>query len=123
MILIVDDQPDTGKLLGRLLDRCGYQSCYCESASAALEVCAGIRPELAILDVMMPGMDGLTLLKALRDDPDLAGLPVVMYSASTDEHHQRQANELRAESYLIKGTVSIVELLGVVTRYITPAAA
>lgn len=123
MILIVDDQPDAGQLLCRLLGRCGYQCTHCTSAREALEVLGTIRPEMAILDVMMPEMDGLELLKEIRDKQDLAGLPVVMYSASPDEGHQATARKLHASAYLLKGSASVIELLGFVSRYGTPGKA
>ena len=117
MILVVDDQPDAGRMLCRLLDRCGFQCHYSESADEALQFLTTIRPTLAILDVMMPETDGLTLLEQIRARRELAGLPVMFYSASTDATHRRRAADLNADAYLVKGSVDVVELLGVVTRY------
>ncbi len=120
MILVVDDHPDTAKLLCRLLDRCGYQSVHCESAQNALETLRVVRPEIVILDVMMPAMDGLTLLDHIRRTQGLDDLPVVMYSASPDDRHRHRARALGAVGYLLKGSASVVELLGVVSRYTQP---
>src|SRR3954468_7932036 len=72
-ILVVDDQPDAGLLLCRLLGRCGYQCHYSPSADEALEFLNTSRPTLAILDVMMPETDGLTLLEQIRANRGLAG--------------------------------------------------
>ncbi|MEL0028367.1 MAG: response regulator [Perlucidibaca sp.] len=82
-ILLVDDEPDIRTLVTLILERLGGMQVRAESsgqdALAALE--SGFRPDLILLDVMMPGMDGVQTLAHIRAHPDLAGLPVCFLTA------------------------------------------
>ena len=84
MILIVDDHIDTCDVLRLLLERAGHQVESAHSGYGALALLRGRVPELIILDERMHGMTGTDVLRALRADPRLAGVPVLMYSAETD---------------------------------------
>src|SRR3712207_6491323 len=87
MILIVDDHTDTCDALKLLLERRGHQVEAAHSGYGALALLRNRTPELIILDMMMPGMNGVDVLRALRADPRLAGVPVLLYSADTDREH------------------------------------
>src|SRR4051812_42549987 len=109
-ILVVDDNPDTCRPLARLLEYMGHHAdCVCSGADA-LGYLSMVRPHLVVLDVSMPIMDGLEVLRAMRRRPDLAKLPVVMYTALSDEKVRTQAMELGARDVLIKGLTDLGEL-------------
>jgi signal transduction histidine kinase/DNA-binding response OmpR family regulator len=83
-ILIVDDDEDARKIIGSCLAREGYRLIYANSGSEALEVAARERPDVITLDVMMPQVDGWSVLATLKADPELGGIPVVLVSHVSD---------------------------------------
>ena len=83
-ILVVDDEADARDLLRRTLEADGYRVTTVRSGAEALESARKNRPGLITLDVMMPAMDGWTVLRSLKSDPDLASIPVVMLSIAAD---------------------------------------
>jgi CheY-like chemotaxis protein len=116
-ILLVDDSIDTCRPLARLLQYMGHTVQYATSGAEALECLHAGRPELMLLDVSMPEMDGLELLQRLREEPDLSSLPVVMYTALSDETRRNRAMELGALDYLIKGQTHLGELQAKIKQY------
>ena len=79
-ILTIDDDPQARTLLRRLLEREGYRVQEAPDGETGLQQARELRPDCITLDVMMPGMDGWTVLAALKRDPELAEIPVVMLS-------------------------------------------
>jgi DNA-binding response OmpR family regulator len=75
-------------------------------------------PDLVLLDLMMPGMDGFTLLTKLRKEPGLEDLPVIMLSALSDEARIRKAKELGAQDYLVKTCFTYDELVRRVEQHV-----
>src|SRR5690349_3581461 len=93
-VLIVDDHDDICRVMARLVRRAGHEAEYVTGGEAALEYlrAAGAPlPDLVILDVMMPRVDGLQVLRAVREDERTAGVPVVMFSAMSDARFQERA--------------------------------
>lgn len=80
-ILIVDDAPDNLSLLRAMLLRQGYQTFVATSGERALEIAQRIRPDLVLLDVVMPGLDGLETCRRLKAQPATSGIPVIFMSA------------------------------------------
>ncbi|MQX38078.1 response regulator [Roseospira navarrensis] len=102
-ILVVDDTPDIRDLLGRYLDQYGFAVETAADAQAARHALADNgRPDLMILDLMMPGEDGLSLCRALRADPATADLPIVMLTAMGEETDRVVGLELGADDYVPK---------------------
>jgi adenylate cyclase len=84
-ILLVDDTPVNLKVLHNVLAPRGYEVVEATSGAEALEKVAAVRPDLVLLDVLMPGMDGYEVCLRLRDDPATAMLPIVMITASGEQ--------------------------------------
>jgi two-component system, response regulator len=110
-ILLVDDDADCRMLIRDAISECKVSNSIFEAANGpeALqflrregEWARAPRPGLIYLDIEMPGMSGLELLKAIKDDPNLRDIPVVMMTGVSDEGHMRQAADLGANSYTIK---------------------
>ena len=80
-ILIIDDDIDTLILVGLMLGRQGYQIAVASNGTIGLSKAASERPDLILLDVMMPDMDGYQVTERLRSDPSLAHIPIVMFTA------------------------------------------
>ena len=83
-ILVIDDDPASGDLVSRYLVRDGYRVEVASSGDAGLALACELKPDAITLDVMMPGMDGWSVLTALKADPELASVPVVMMSLLAD---------------------------------------
>jgi signal transduction histidine kinase/CheY-like chemotaxis protein len=97
-VLVVDDEPEVLQLFARILASAspGYQVLQAKNGSRALALMRQQRPDLVLLDLAMPDMDGLTVLKQMRGDPGLAGLPVVVVSARDPEGHPMASESLTA---------------------------
>ena len=100
-ILAVDDTPHNIKLLEALLEPRGYRVISAASGTEALEKVASERPDLILLDVVMPGMDGHEVCRRLRADPATRLLPVVMITASGDQE-KINAIEAGADDFVLK---------------------
>jgi signal transduction histidine kinase len=100
-ILIVDDQPDNLYVLERLLRGKGYQVLQAENGPTALQIAGDKRPDLVLLDVMMPNMDGFEVVQRMRDDETTRLIPVVLLTANApDERLKIQGLKLGADEYL-----------------------
>jgi CheY-like chemotaxis protein len=102
---------DSCRPLTVLVRHLGHTGDYITSGTAALEYLGKILPDILILDVMMPGMDGMEVLQRLRADPRYAKLRVVMFSAMDGQGVRRRAFDLGANDYWVKASMGF-ELLG-----------
>jgi DNA-binding response OmpR family regulator len=103
-ILIVDDDIDSLKLIGLMLQRQGYEVAAANAGNQALSKALSERPDLIILDVMMPDMNGYEVCKRLRANPDTKGIPIIMFTAKTLIDDKVQGFEAGADDYLTKPT-------------------
>jgi|694.fasta_scaffold106882_4 two-component system alkaline phosphatase synthesis response regulator PhoP len=101
-ILVADDEPALLRLLEFVLGRRGYVIQGVTNGNAAIEVLKTESPELVILDVMMPGLDGYEVLTFIRETPRLEGLPVVMLTARAQLDDIQRGLTLGADAYLAK---------------------
>ena len=100
-ILVVDDVPENVRLLEAVLDAHGYDVVSATNGDAALELALSARPDLVLLDVMMPQPDGLAVCKQLRAQEETAVLPVIMLTAS-EGSEKRTAIEAGADDFIPK---------------------
>lgn len=102
-ILIVDDQPDTLYVFERLLRNHGHEVFSAKDGSTALQTVEEQHPDLIVLDVMMPGMNGFQVIERLRANSRTRVTPVMILTANApDEHHKVQGLSLGADEYLTK---------------------
>lgn len=101
-ILVVDDQPANLRVVGMLLSRQGYQVVTADSGPAALEICGKEPPDLILLDMMMPGMDGFEVMEELRAGAAPPSLPVVFVTAAQDRDMLLRAFDAGAVDYVTK---------------------
>ncbi len=80
-VLVVDDEFDLSSTLAALLEGEGYHTATCSDGRAALDLLAASRPDLVLMDVMLPVMSGLEVLRTMKQTPGLDGVPVVLMSA------------------------------------------
>jgi DNA-binding response OmpR family regulator len=96
-VLVVEDNANIRKIVTVALEKVGGLTvCACESGAQALESVGEFGPQLILLDMMMPGMDGLTLLRLLRERADTAGIPVVFLTAKTTPNEVNAMREAGA---------------------------
>ncbi|HEY2919588.1 MAG TPA: response regulator [Candidatus Binatia bacterium] len=101
-ILTVDDDPVNRKIIERVLIQDGYRVIEADSGIKALEVLRDVRPDLILLDVMMPGMDGYELCAKLQENADTADIPVVFITALGEKRDRAQGFALGAVDYVTK---------------------
>ncbi len=101
-ILIVDDEPTARDMLEMLLANQGYELASASNGAEALKLAAELIPDVILLDVMMPEMDGFEVCERLRADPTLAGVPVLMVTALDDRDSRLQGIESGADDFISK---------------------
>ncbi|MES9825535.1 MAG: response regulator [Candidatus Thiodiazotropha endolucinida] len=101
-ILIVDDEPNIVLSVEYLMKREGYQVMTASDGQVAIEMIADTRPDLLILDVMMPRKNGFEVCREIRADPALSGLPILMLSAKGREAEIKKGISLGADAYITK---------------------
>ena len=102
VILIVDDEPIGRQAIASLLVGQDYALAFAETGAEALEQAARLLPDLILLDVMLPGIDGFQVCRNLRADPTLAQVPVVMVTALDDQESRVQGIESGADDFVSK---------------------
>jgi chemosensory pili system protein ChpA (sensor histidine kinase/response regulator) len=116
LVLVVDDSLTVRKVTQRLLSREGYRVTLAKDGLEALELLAQERPAVVLSDIEMPRMDGFDLVRNIRADQKLAGLPVIMITSRIAQKHRDYATELGVNHYLGK-PYGEEELLALVARY------
>ena len=101
-IVIADDDADIRELVVFKLRHGGHEVVPVGDGAAAVEACAAEKPDLVILDVMMPGMSGLDAARAIREEESLAGLPIIMLTARAQESDMEQGFAAGADDYVVK---------------------
>lgn len=101
-ILIVDDEPDIIEILQYNLEKEGYNVKSLTDSREALELAIQFKPDLIILDIMMPYQDGVETCRLLREAPDLSEAYIIFLTARTEEYSEIAAFETGADDYLIK---------------------
>src|SRR5512135_3617258 len=110
-ILIIDDEADFGYFVKQNLEAAGpYEVEACSDSMQALTIAKQLRPDLILLDVMMPGKDGFTLLRELKADEHIWNTPVIMLTAKGDSQSVFEGRRYHASDYIIK-PFGIKELL------------
>jgi len=116
LVLVVDDSITVRRVTQRLLQREGYRVTLAADGLQAMERLQDERPTLVLSDIEMPRMDGFDLLRNIRADQTLEGLPVVMITSRIAQKHREMARDLGANHYLGK-PYSDEELLGLIRHY------
>ncbi|TBV79432.1 MAG: response regulator transcription factor [Desulfobulbaceae bacterium] len=101
-ILIVEDDENIQQLVGYNLAKAGFQVLYADNGEQALTLVRQENPDLIVLDIMLPGLDGYEVCKTLRRDPRSRRLPIIMLTARTDENDVSTGLDLGADDYITK---------------------
>lgn len=117
LILIVDDLVDNVRLLGTILSEAGYTTTFATSGLQALDRVTTAHPDLILLDLMMPGMDGLEVCQKLKSNPATNQIPIIFVTASNEQDHLVKAFEQGAVDYITK-PFNLLELLARVKTHL-----
>ena len=123
-ILVAEDNLNTRRPLVHLLKMAGYQVVTASNAFEAMAAAHQTEPDLMLLDVSMPPIDGLTLLSRLRETRECARVPVILVTGLSDELTHKRAQELGVKEYMVKSQFTPEELLAKIREHLamdTPA--
>jgi DNA-binding response OmpR family regulator len=101
-VLVVEDEPDIRQLVVHHLERDGFRCRQVATGPEALRAVRASTPDLIVLDLMLPGLDGLEVCRRLRADTATASIPIIMLTAKTDEVDRVVGLELGADDYVAK---------------------
>ncbi|MGD8914621.1 MAG: phosphate regulon transcriptional regulator PhoB [Candidatus Thiodiazotropha sp.] len=101
-ILAVDDEPAVGEMLRFILEQDGFQADFVEDATQAINQIRKFKPDLILLDWMLPGMSGLELAGRLKKDRETASIPIIMLTAKGEEDDKVRGLDIGAEDYVTK---------------------
>lgn len=101
-ILVVDDDPQIVRLVRTYLEQAGFHVATAGDGDVALQMIRSNRPDLVVLDLMLPGRDGLALTQIIRADAALASLPILMLTARVDDVDRIVGLEIGADDYVTK---------------------
>jgi len=102
LVLIVDDSPTEIHMLRQFLERHGYQTEAAEDGSEAVSKARELKPDLVLMDIVMPGMNGYQATRELSRDPDTARIPVLMVTTKGAESDRIWGMRQGATDYLVK---------------------
>ena len=108
-VLIIEDEADAAELFAEMMRVSGFHVLKTTNSTPALSMMSSNKPDVVILDIMMPETSGLDILRQMRRDPELAGIPVVVVSAKSMPADIKNGMEAGASTYLTK-PVGFLEL-------------
>ncbi len=112
-ILVVDDEPEITEIIEAFLDNAGYHVKVENTPAKAVEVANQIKPDLILLDIMMPGVDGYTICNRLKEDPAMANTPVIFLTGKDSKDDQGRSFQAGGDMF-IKKPFSCERLLEIV---------
>jgi CheY-like chemotaxis protein len=101
-VLVVDDEPGIVKMVESRLKAGGYEVVTANDGKEGLKQCRLFQPDVAVLDIMMPGMSGSAVAEAMKDDPALRDIPVIFLTAIVKKHEVAKARAIGGHYYLAK---------------------
>lgn len=119
-ILVVDDAAGSRETLATILRGEGYETDCARNGAEGLARLKAHKPDLVLLDHMMPEVDGLTFLASIRRFPKWKSLPVILFTGVTDKSALSQAKMLGVADCFCKGAIKMPELLGCVKKHVPP---
>jgi DNA-binding response OmpR family regulator len=115
-ILVVDDDPQIRDIYRRILETNGYLVTLIEDGDKVFPALSVERPDLIILDLMLPGLNGLDILKRVKEDPKFAELKIIILSALSDETSRESAGKFGAFKYFVKSETSTADVMQTVEK-------
>ncbi|MBI4248311.1 MAG: response regulator [Elusimicrobia bacterium] len=101
-ILVVEDEPATREVLRRALEQEGYRVCLASDGEEAVEMLRRESTDVILLDLVLPGINGWEFCRAVRGEPALAHIPIIIITAKDSPAYQQKAFDLGANDYILK---------------------
>src|SRR5512142_1246630 len=117
-IVFVEDNPDNRTIYSLVLEHDGYQVVGAPAAETGIELVARRRPDLVLMDISLPRMNGFEATRLLKQDPRTSDIPVVALTAHAFEEDRRRAEEIGFDGYLVK-PLEPRRVLQAVNRFLT----
>jgi CheY-like chemotaxis protein len=114
-VLIIEDEEDAAELFAEMMRVSGFRVVKTSSSAPAIALMTDEKPDVVLLDIMMPGISGLDILRQMRRDPALVDIPVIVVSAKSMPSDIRRSMEAGASTYLTK-PVGFIDLREAVDR-------
>jgi len=102
LVLIVDDNPENLKVLGQIIRKKGHNLTFAQDGESALISVSTKQPDLVLLDIMMPGMDGYEVCKRMKEKPEIKDIPIIFLTAKTEQEDIIKGFEIGAVDYVTK---------------------
>mgnify|MGYP001126653566 FL=1 len=120
-VFIIEDEEDAAELFAEMMRISGFRVLKTSKAAPAIAMMTADKPDVVLLDIMMPEVSGLDILRQMRRDPNLANIPVIMVTAKGMPADIKNGMEAGASTYLTK-PVGFLELKEAVERTLRPAS-
>ncbi|MDD5018984.1 MAG: response regulator [Candidatus Omnitrophica bacterium] len=115
-LLIVDDEPDVLKLLGERLSKAGYDVIKASTGKEAIALAQKKVPDLIVLDIAMPGMDGSEVANVLRSDPKTKDIPILFLTCLFTKQEEKVCGHLLGQNFFIAKPYDVDELLSEIDK-------
>ena len=119
LILVIEDDPDLRRILTLQLSKLGYRTAEAQNGREGFESAQQATPDLILLDLMMPELDGFQVLKRLKSLDALTEIPVLILTASHDDHHRRKSVSHMANGFMTK-PYTVDQLRSEIGRFLAP---
>ncbi|HKK70867.1 MAG TPA: response regulator [Candidatus Krumholzibacteria bacterium] len=120
LVLVVEDDPDLRRILCLQLAKIGYATVEAENGRVGFDRAKNAAPDLILLDLMMPELDGFQVLKRIKSLDSLTEIPVLILTASHDDHHRRKSVSHMANGFMTK-PYTLDQLREEIGRLLAPA--
>jgi DNA-binding response OmpR family regulator len=117
-ILIIEDEVPLREALNMKLTKEGYKVLQAPDGEAGLNMAKTQKVDLILLDILMPKLNGLDVLKGIKSNPALQKIPVIVLTNLPEESTKTKVNELGAQEYLVKSNVPIEEIVGKIKEHL-----
>jgi len=117
-ILVIEDEPAIQKAIAEALRGEGFEIETSFDAEEGLNITKMFRPDLILLDLLLPGKNGFEFMNDLKKEPDIANTPIVILSNLGDEEEIKQGMSLGAKDYLIKADYDLQDVVKIVKKYL-----
>lgn len=116
-ILIVEDEPDMRAILCGMVENAGYNVVKAEDGEKGLDMIIKEKPDLVLLDIIMPKLNGFEVLEKIQYNPQVQDIPVVILSNLGQEKEVKKGKELGAVDFIVKADVHLTDILDKITKY------